>query len=647
MAYSGLRLGAAVFVLGSSCSVVALGALHLMEQGAHAQVEAQRLELSAKNQAGRQALAALTEVQSQAGKIQQRAQWYAQKASSNRALALVVGELEAAPPERLGVVDADEDKIIRFSALGLTEGATLSAVRPVLARLQQKALSAAFAVDRDERGVWAIGPAIQQGDDAGLRKLAFVPLLKDASGAALPAITKVKGALGNLAVPQEPPAASGLALLLLIGAALLAGILAWLWAHLRFSKPLSRSLAAARDFSHGVSGARAEETQGGREAKDIAREINALIERAERLNAQGASAQEEDIQRACSAIELLGQGDLNTPGPQLGGALRPIAQALEQARRDLLERVNQMHQQTQKVISEASRIAPAAKRSKEAAKEQRNTLHELGRRAEDTTSQLNRSLDGLQSATTAMQESAKDQRRKIQEIRGSLSSLSRKVMVLRGGATQIHDRLTSADSFEQALAFLSRLAERTKDKTTKSKSAALVGEGRSAFASLKRDLVAFKDEVTQTAHSLELLAQSQPEPAEDLDGAVTGAFKNAASLLVRNAEFAAGSFKAMERSGRELSNASETVHASALAARSAAPQLQAALSQIRLGTSFEETLLKKLDAQRAELTAGSKDGLSPEGQAMLQEVSQSSAAARAKLARLVQATEAAIDALRG
>jgi hypothetical protein len=92
----------------------------------------------------------------------------------------------------------------------------------------------------------------------------------------------------------------------------------------------------------------------------------------------------------------------------------------------------------------------------------------------------------------------------------------------------------------------------------------------------------------------------------------------------------------------------DALHEAARHAIDLLPRLGAALSAIRLGTSFEEQLLERLARMKAEVDAAKKsDSLTPDGQRMLAEVNEASEAARTKLTRLAHATEAALRAMRG
>ena len=95
-------------------------------------------------------------------------------------------------------------------------------------------------------------------------------------------IDRAKKLIGGI-VEAEGGSSTADPLPLFLLAALLAAIGAGIWAKLRIAGPIAGALDAAREFVHGQTEVRADAERGGRDAREVALAINALIDRAERL----------------------------------------------------------------------------------------------------------------------------------------------------------------------------------------------------------------------------------------------------------------------------------------------------------------------------------------------------------------------------
>src|SRR5262249_43142989 len=151
---------------------------------------------------------------------------------------------------------------------------------------------------------------------------------------------------------------------------------------------------------HGRTDVRADPDRGGREAREVALAINAMIDRAERATESGRAARGDDLQNAVLAIERLGKGDLRDaivpPGPTYG----PLAQAIDRARRELLERVTDMHAAAMQLATRASEMAPAAHKIAESSTEQLSVLRRLGASSEEGADEMRKRSGELQAAVS-------------------------------------------------------------------------------------------------------------------------------------------------------------------------------------------------------------------------------------------------------
>jgi hypothetical protein len=648
---AGPRLPLAVAGFAGLASILALVVAAATGAFSSRQTESLAAELSGQQAAAEQALAALEEAKPVDPVVQtaRRASelalfatlrvYEARKKSGDNAL-VMPASWPRGEGERVGLIDFSHNRIVTFE--GLADGATLSASLPELAKImvRQSSDRAEPLVVEDPDGAWAIGTPIA----AELYAVARVERPKLEADP----IDRARRLIGAIASPSVDAEAPADPLPILIIAALLAAIGAGVWAWRRVTHPIARALDIGREFAHGRTEVRADPNRGAREAREVALAINALIERAERAMEKGRAARGDDLSNAVTAIERLGKGDLRDaivpPGPTFG----PIAQAIEGARRDLLERVTEMHTAAMQVANRAAEMAPAAKAVGETAGEQLATLKRMAGSSDESLEEIRKKATELEVAINALTRTAQDHRQVVQEVRASLSGLSRKVMSLKGTAEEAHALAARAESIDQALSMLSRLAGQSDVPATKTRATALVGDARAALSEIGEKLQALEQEMLRSAHGLEIMAQAQPEPPKMFEASVTQPFYDASSILVRTVELTVGCLSALERTSKTAVQSCDVLYEAARRAVDLVPRLGAAVSAIRLGTSFEEQLLERLARMKAEVDAARRtEGLTPDGQRMLAEVEEASEAARAKLTRLAHATETAIRAMRG
>lgn len=653
-------------ILGAFGGLVGLGLATYFSRIEGDAVQRMSAELEEREEAGQVAHAALTE----ASKVvdEQRAAWWAaeQRAVEHRASELaLLATLRAGarserktmlPPswklrdgEAIGLVDLASDRIVSFSGIDeLTEGATLSVALPVLtgAMQAQPRSRAAPLVVREGGHVWGVGTAFA----GALFVVARVPLAEAPVSQA--PLERAVRAVGNLAAPAPPVRPPGGTAPWMIGGVLLGSLLAALWVQRRWTSPLRRTLDAARGFAHGEPEARADEEDGGRDARDVARAVNALIERAVRLEARGRAAREEDVAAVASAIDQLGQGDLRSSAPPLGETFAPIAGAVDHARRGLLERVSTLHDVAADVASTATDVRGAAKKIRTASTEQRDALHRLSQGADETTRQLENAAERLKMSTEELRGFADDHRRSVRDVRASLRGAGRRLQELSGTAARIDGILGSAARIDAALGLLSELAHRLVEsdaieERTRTKISTTAGDARAAVDTAKRELTAMASELATVAEALEATAAAEPESVRDVSDRVTEPLHYAASTLARTAELAASGLRALERSARTIADGAGELEQGVASTAQRVPELSDAFKQIRVGASFEDALIDRLERAKAEVEARRDAGeLTDDGRAMVDDVRRASEDARVRLAKLIEATEQAAAILR-
>lgn len=529
----------------------------------------------------------------------------------------------------------EEGRAYGLEAAGVAEGATLAVARPDLAPLARG--EAVTAHD----GHWSTA----KGPRVGVARAA-VPAFAEPVNLS-PALRLA----GSLAAPAAPPAPLRSPIPLFLAAGILAGLAAGLWFHLRYAAPIAAALQAARDFDHGQVQARAETQAGSREAREIAAVVNALIERAERHQAQGRAARSQDVQGVARAIAGFGHGDLRGPTPTLAEPFEPLGEALEAARRDLIDRINDLHHSAAAAAQAAVGIGPSGKKVADAASDQRDALHHLGEGLSRAKDEVLAAQERLSEALAGLGRHGAEQRRVIQEARATLMAVGRRSSELAGLQSQAGELLQSSASLDQALTVLSRLVARRGDDGVDlppARLTAMAGEGRAAFEALQRGLQTLEEELGTLGSTLEHTAQSQPELGGDPRTELTAPLFELASTLVRVAELTSGSLKALERAHRGMAEGAAELLGESRQAQLALQNLGPALANVRVGGGFEEALLARLQQSLEEIraTEGRPEALTPDGQRLLAEVRAASEAARVRLARLVEATETALSVLR-
>lgn len=627
-----------------------------------------RLEeaLQEREEAGRGALAALKEARVVVAEHRE-AWWSAERrAAEHRASELALfatlgargarGRRLALPPswevgegEAIGLVDLERDRILEFTGAEHTAGATLSVALPTLAGALQSQPRGRVTplIVREGSNVWGVGTPFAEA----VYVVARVEL--EAPPASAAPLARAERALGNLVAPELPPGPPGGGLPWIVLGIVLGSFAAALWAHRRWIGPLTTTLDAARAFVHGEPDARADELRGGRDARDVARTVNALIERAERLKAQGRAARREDVTAAAAAIHALGQGDLRSPAPQLGETFVPIARAIDDARRGLLERVTTLHEVAADVARGATDARDAARSIHQASTEQRDALRRLGEGADEAARQLVATQDELDLAIEQLAAFADEHRRGIRAVRTSLRSVGRRVQDVGAGAARIDALVTSTPKIESALALLADLARRLAgsdvvDDRTRTKVSAAAGEAKASLDVVRRELTALADELRSSGDVLGSVLADQPDPPGEVDGRVRDTLRAAATTLVRTGELAATGLRTLEGSSSAIASGANALATTSARARDRLPALHDAFAQIRVGASFEEALLERLGRARAEVVEGrATNNLTEDGRAMIEEVERASRDARARLAKLIEATEQAATILRG
>ncbi len=448
-------------------------------------------------------------------------------------------------------------------------------------------------------------------------------------------IASAQRVLGTLA---EPPSMEPRIWRWLPFVAALAGVLlAMLLGYWRLTRPLNRALEAARSLVHG-EGAHFV-ARGGPEAREVARAFSALVERGERLRAQDRQADSADLRRIAEAIQRLGEGGLSGSLPPVNASFAPLAQAVEAARAQLLERLATLHAAATAAAEAVIEVSPAARVIATAAADESQTLAQLATESEKCAAQVVQSATGFEVSVAAATKQTKAQREVGQQLKAQLSMLRRRLEEARGlgeRAQKARDRMAQVD---RALEMLARGAKNAEG-------AKLGGEARAALVEVQRGLDELVATLSDATALLDASTLHAPEPVE-LDREAVGALQRGLSAAQNSVEVVLVAVRGLGRGAQGRAQAAARLAGASSRLEQGLPELGEALGAVRLGGAFEDVLLEKLArAQREAQEARAAGRLTPSGEALLESLGARAETTRQRLAELVKSLEAAVTALR-
>lgn len=548
-----------------------------------------------------------------------------------------------------------EHEIPRIVLAGVTDGATLSATLPDVARALVTAGQGgrAFELERGEE-LWVVGP---RGADRTralvVRKLPAIEAPPDSR--------RAKSSLVALAAPVEHAPLRGwreghlsdsLRTLLLCLVALVAGAVMFLVAHRRTAAPIARSLAAAEARAHGDPAARADPDRGGPAARDVARAVNALIDAEARALERKPAIDEARADRALAAIRALGRGDLATER-EVRASDGPVLGAIAEARAALADRLLSVLRAASDVSIAVGDVSHAARKLSKTSAEAVEVLARVSGAATEATQEIQRSFGGLGAVLDELASLTAAHRRTAVQLRAELGVASRRAVELGALAEGLEVRSQETGALDEALDLLSAIAASGDTVAVRGLEGAgmpagqvmmTVKRSREALEALRQEVGRFEGGIAEIARGLTSVSANPPVSAPELEARVVSALLATGTACVATAERLLEGLRALERIARGYEGASSEIAAGAQGARSHGPELALALSTFDLGSSFDRDLLERLSRARALLDdAGTEtDRDSTEVALVLQAAEE----ARARLARLVANSEAAFDVLR-
>lgn len=542
------------------------------------------------------------------------------------------------------VIDVAADRIVRPSSGTVPTERPFRAAHPKIAAALDGRTDEAFTIEQ-----WAIGPLF----NATLR--AAVPIAPPAPVRTRRDLDQLAGALVSASTPPPEVAESVVARTIAIGLAmaLIAGLLAMGWAWRSISVPVAEALESASRWAHGDLGSRPDASSGGSLARDVGRTLNGVMDSASRAKEERHGAIEGGVETLVAALGDLGRGDLTIKEPAVSAALEPIARAYGQSSEALRVRLLDLHRLSVEVAASSANVTQGARRMCGSAAEQVAAVCALGDEARaageevgDAANVVKTALDGLGGYTAA--------HRKVgQQIRAALGIAARRASDLWLAAGQLEKSLAGASAIDESLDVLESLAMNPgsdsdgQSQLLNARATACVRRGRQATELLKREVASLREDMEDVAQSLDLVQADLPEGGADVERSVTAPLHETALAFARATERLLGAVGAIERSMKATESGMTQVLAGAKSAADVAPLLDSALTELDLGDSVEADVLQRLERAHEEINAAqSQEELTATSQAIVDEMAQAAEKTRARLSRLIAATEATADSVR-
>lgn len=559
----------------------------------------------------------------------------------------LLGGAAAEPITAVAWIDPAADRITRALSSEPVRGSTASAALPHLtAALRDRA---PVVIVEAGASLWAIGPQTQDGERLVLR--AALP-------AARPAVERdaAKSALVTVAAPVErPPLIDGKLTAPALGAAGLSFLLAALWLRVRWQKPLENSLETARRWAHGADDARADATKGGRDARELARTLNTLIDASAQRSARRNEELEQGIRALAAELRALGRGDLaarSLPSPEV---LAPLTIALEEARHDLSERLGTIHRVAAEICLASAAVGQGLKRLTRGGAEAAEAITRAGKDASTAQEEVRHSASGLSRALDELATAMAGYRRLSLQLRAELSVGVKRAADLQSLGESILSRVSEADAIDRALDLLAAIGASNESVPARGvQGAAIPGaqlltavkRARAEIEVFRREMSGIGEQLAEIGDALASVSTGTPAAAPELEPAIGSLLHAAVSAQSRAAERSTDALRAMERAAKLVESSSVQIAANVEQAARLGPELALGLAPIDLGAVADRELRERLDRAKAALDEGGAEALTEDARGLVDEVLRAAEDARARLSRLIAVTEAATEVIR-
>lgn len=446
--------------------------------------------------------------------------------------------------------------------------------------------------------------------------------------------------LAALGPQLAPPGGAGLALSLgiaIAGAALLGG-----WVSRRYGRPLRQACEAATRHRHRRTDPPLPEA-AALEPRRVAIAIHALMQASDRQHEAGRATGAADIQAAAAELRALGEGDLEAQSHPLEEPFTPLSDALDASRRALRSRVRQLSTRAGEAALSLSQLSTTLPQLRLISHETHGALVRLDRGVADAVEELAAAQAAMKEAAEQLFLASAERRRVSREARATVPRLSRRAEELSDAAARAGALLRDAGVMEQALGLLAEQSHGGEPPRPE-RVLPILREARAAQNKLRQELSELEAALRGVSSALNRATRDLPEPPPDLESELSVPLFEVAAASRRGLELCQSELALIGAGAKEAAKLSGGLAEVEEQAQRLQPDLVGAFAAIRIGQDFQQGLLQRLEAA-AQANAAPPGQLSPDTQAVLTEVEATAHRARARIDRLADATEGAIQAL--
>ena len=468
-------------------------------------------------------------------------------------------------------------------------------------------------------------------------------------GAAVALFSVLGGLLGAGAAHLAALMSGAEGVAVALAAAAVTAVLGAVWVKVRILGPTALHLETASAFIHHDPAARADAEHGGRGAREVARTVNALIEHAIQLEERGRFARRRDIETTALAIAALGQGSLRDPPPRLAPSFRPVSEALTGARRELVDRMAELHETAAAMAAAGSTGLEGARALNDACVAQQRALAHIAVQASESVVHIEQAQEDIARAIGHVVREVARNQQTLRDLRTSLTVAQNRSGGARAGLARAALLAQRTDSLRPVLETLNKLpSEGPGALADPSRFVASVRDAQSALDVLPHELRLVQSALAELAQGLNRWADDVPGSGPEPRAAIERPLTEASEAFVRAGEITARGLREIQRGAHAMEAASKTVFRAWSDLAEYLPTLTRTVDELRMGTSFDDALIERLEraARSVKELKATPGHLSSEGEAMVSELESAAAAARARVDALVAATDATLAALR-
>lgn len=459
------------------------------------------------------------------------------------------------------------------------------------------------------------------------------------------------GALSVLAAPRPAAGYAGRwapVVVLMLGLAGLAG-----WLRRTWVGPIEALERQAWRHIHSGAPLELEVGRGGRDARALARLVEALVSYGARTAQHRAEAERAARAELEDRLRGMAEGDLRRPVPEREELA--LSRAVEGARIGLGRCVARLHAEASSVADASEGMSRASRRMAVAHREQHEALNRLLESAAVAEPELEGVRTRLEEGLGALRAFTRDLQRSVHQHRAELSVAARRLTELRSLAAELGAAERRLAAVEDCLGLLDEFRRRPSEganepegaKVLSTRAALALRRGRDAIEGLKQDLQRLRSDTAQVAETLAEASKGAPVPVAELEPGVVRAIQDAAHRLMRTEEGLLEALRTLERGAADMGEGAAALWEQQSRLRDAGPRLARSLAALRLDDHLESVALERLARLESDLVVAEDGGPSAMGRAGAAALLEAAKASRARLNRLLAQTEAALEIVRG